>query len=207
MRPVRLSALAACVLGTATVSASEIRLGVTYPGQTGEITSNSSSLGGTTSSSGWSQGVRGNVDYMWTIPLVFVGFSFGPGVTVDTRKGTAEGSDLEYKSYSGHLSAGPYFAIIPSVLKLELLGFAGVGTADLKATTAGTSQNQSSRYTEYGANLNAVVSVPIVGLEAGAGVGWLSSSSDHTAMKGGADVQYAVKNGAPTYNLFVGYRF
>ncbi len=214
MRLVRFPALAACALGVATISAtvsatasaSEIRLGVTYPGQTGEITSNST-LGGTTSSGGWSQGMRGNVDYLWTIPLVIVGFSFGPGVSVDTRKGTAEGSDLEYRAYSGHLSAGPYFAIIPSVLKLELMGFAGVGTADLKATTSGTSQSQSSRYTEYGANLNVVVAVPVVGLEAGAGVGWLSSTSDQPSTKGGTNVQYQVKNGAPTYNIFVGYRF
>jgi hypothetical protein len=186
----------------------DLRVGVTLPGKTAQTTTNSQA-GGTTARDAWDSAYRFNVDYVsgWSIPVI--GVVAGAGIAGDMRNGKPGGgtTEVEYSAYSGHLRAGPYWGLL-DIINVELTGFYGLGYAQLKEKAGGQSTSDGGTYMEYGANIDVVVTVPEVGLQAGAGTGWLVAGSKHDLrQQSGTTTAYEVAGGNWTATVFVGLRF
>jgi len=123
---------------------------------------------------------------------------YGVGGSYDKRTGNFSGSSDTYTAYGVHAHAGLYLSFW--LARFELLPFVGVGNAKLDVAGVGS---DSGHVTEYGANLNFVIFVPVVPLSGGVGVGYLHSESSHSI--GGATTDLKADNG--TVSLFIGYSF
>ncbi len=203
--------LALCALSVASTTQAavfepaDIRLGYTLVGTDVDTTVKSGPTK-TTVSDSWDRSNRVFLDLLLGVSTPVLGVAFGGGVAGDFKHADSAGGSTDYQAWSGHVMAGPYVKI--AVVRLELLPFVGLGSATLEQEASGQSSSNSAGYFEYGANLNLVATPPAFPLNAGVGVGWLNSSSEHDVNNLGAGSgSYTVEGGNYTISAFIGYHF
>ena len=164
----------------------DLRVGATTVGSSLTATVN-----GAEQKDKWDQARRYSLDWVAGNSFVLFGIAYGAGVTIDRRSN----DDADQRTTIGRLQAGPYLSLGP--VHLELLGFYGRGSSKLE------SNNEEDRaFTkEYGADLNAVVS--IAHLVVGARVGLLKQDADFDFQTSSVSVE----NSDYTAGVFAGFRF
>jgi hypothetical protein len=185
MRPLILLAcatsLSAAVLPVADL---DLRVGAGFRGRDVDVTS-----GGGENEGEWDRSGRYFAEALLApFPGVVGRFLVGVKAVADRSEGDA--GDYDVLGVQGEIGYG--LTVVP-LLRIELLPYVGAGRATLDN---GVDRDEADSL-EYGANLNAVLTAP-GGLQAGAGVGWARSRSEH----GLADVDQSGPVGA----LFVGFR-
>jgi hypothetical protein len=175
----------------------DLRVGASIVGKRNDLTVDD----GTTSQTakdGWRRATRVNADWVAGTDLILIGVAYGLGVSVDKRTS----DNLDYQSTIGRVQAGPYVDF--TILQLELLPFAGVGSARIRQEASGGDHDTATSL-EYGANLNLVAAISH--LAVGATVGYLKTDSTATLDQGGTATDYEIRGGDYTAGVFVGYRF
>jgi hypothetical protein len=192
--------LVASAANAAVFDISDVRLGYTLVGNDVDTTVKAGPSS-TTASDSWDSSHRVFLDLVLGTSTPLIGVAYGAGIAGDFK--SADGTD--YEAWSGHVLAGPYISL--AVVRFELLPFVGFGQATLKQEAAGNEASNTAGYFEYGANLNVVATPPAIPLDAGVGVGWLNSSSEHDIDAASTTATYQVEGGNYTLSAFVGYRF
>ncbi len=112
---------------------------------------------------------------------------------------------IEYERYGTRIEAGLAWSP-PGPFQLELLPFASVGFASLEATSPGESDQNVGTYTEYGAAVQGLLTIPGV-MQFGVGVGWLVSQSEHRLNLPSGDRTLSIEEDTLFFRIFAGVRF
>ena len=134
------------------------------------------------------------------------GLAFGADVVANFRDLDSDDSnaEIEYESYGAHVYLGWALPIGRS-FQLELLPFFGAAAAELKRTLpGGTSTRDNQTTLEFGADLNAIVTLSRFPL--GAQLGYLIEDTRFNVNNGIDDREYDFSGGTFLGSVMLGYR-
>ena len=134
------------------------------------------------------------------------GLAFGADVVANFRDLDSDDSnaEIEYESYGAHVYLGWALPIGRS-FQLELLPFFGAAAAELKRTLpGGTSTRDNQTTLEFGADLNAIVTLSRFQL--GAQLGYLIEDTRFNVNNGIDDREYDFSGGTFLGSVMLGYR-
>jgi hypothetical protein len=134
------------------------------------------------------------------------GFILGVDVTVDYRDDDPSGTavDLTYEAYGAHAHAG-YYLPLGDAFQLELMPFVGFAAAKFEHTIPGnTSTDDNTTLIEFGANLNAILTLGR--FQVGGQVGYLRQDSDENLEQGADNSEYDFGPGNVLFSAMIGVR-
>ena len=136
----------------------------------------------------------------------FGGIAFGADLVANFRDVDSDDSsaEIEYESYGAHVYLG-WALPIGTSFQLELLPFFGAAAAELTRTLpGGTSTSDNQTTFEFGADLNAIVTLGRFQL--GAQLGYLIEDTRFNVNNGIDDREYDFSGGSFIGSVMVGYR-
>lgn len=128
------------------------------------------------------------------------GWAIGASGVADNRTNRIGTQRITYKANAAALQAGVWMRVCPRA-NLELVPYAGVGSATLFAASA----NNTATYSEYGFNVNLVIQLKGPWL-IGASGGVMHGQSSHV-ISPASPVRVSIDNVNGTAGVFAGVRF